>query len=149
MSNVLVFTPKHKLDFQKNYADFIAFTKNELTLFSEHEFKSPTGIQKGWECDKWSWLTSRGKKLTIVFGISHNHSKYTAFKAPFADFAKAYVRYQQSLNHKDSVMWASSLVWLYNALEEDAVQNNRDTVDVMNLNNTVINRVEAQIKTVG
>lgn len=146
MSNLLVFTPKHELDFQKNYADFIVFAKNELTLFGDHEFESPTGTQKGWECDKWSWDTARGKKLTIVFGNSENHSKYTPFKPPFADFAKAYVRYQQSLNHKDSVMWASSLVWLYNALEENAAQNDREAVDVLYLNNTVINCVEEQIK---
>lgn len=149
MSNVLVFTPKHKLDFQKNYADFMAFAKNDLTLFGDHEFDSPLGTQKGWECDKWSWGTARGKKLTIVFGNSENHSEYTPFKKPFADFAKAYVRYQQSLNHKDSVMWASSLVWLYNALEKNATQNDRTVVDIMHLNNSVINRVEEQVKSSG
>jgi hypothetical protein len=146
MSDVLVFTPKHERDFQKNYADFVAFAKNNLTLFADHEFKSPDGTQKGWDCDKWSWETARGKKLTVVFGNSENHSKYTPFKQPFSDFAKAYVRYQQSLNHKDSTLWASSLVWLYNALEESATQNDRAPVDIMSLNNTVINRVEEQIK---
>jgi len=149
MSDVLVFTPKHELDFQKNYADFIAFAKNELTLFAEHEFKSPEGTQKGWECDKWSWVTAGGKKLTIVFGKSESHAKYTPFKQPFSDFSKSYVRYQQSLNHKDSTMWASSLVWLHNAMEENATQNNRSAIDIMNLNNTVINRVEEQIKNSG
>jgi hypothetical protein len=146
MSDVLVFTPKHELDFQKNYDDFIAFAKNELMLFGDHEFKSPKGIQKGWECDKWSWVTSRGKKLTIVFGKSESNSKYTPFKRPFSDFAKAYVRYHQSLNHKDSTTWASSLVWIYKALEESATQNDRASVNIMSLNNTVINRVEEQIK---
>jgi hypothetical protein len=146
MSDVLVFTPKHKLDYQKNYADFIAFAKNDLTLFGDYEFNTPLGTQKGWECDKWSWGTARGKKLTIVFGNSVNHSKYIPFKQPFADFAKAYVRYEQSLNHKDSTAWASSLVWVYNALEENAAQNDRSDVDIMHLNNTVINRVEEQIK---
>ena len=146
MSDVLVFTPKHKLDYQKNYADFIAFAKNDLTLFGDHKFKAPLGTQKGWECDKWSWDTARSKKLTIVFGNSVNHSKYIPFKQPFADFAKAYVRYEQSLNHKDSTAWASSLVWIYNALEESAAQNDRADVDIMHLNNTVINRVEQQIR---
>lgn len=149
MSDVLVFTPKHKLDLQKNYAEFIAFAKNDLTLFHAHEFESPLGTQKGWECDKWSWETARGKKLTIVFGSSINHSKYIPFKQPFADFAKAYVRYHQSLNHKDSVSWASSLVWLYNALEESATKNDRGAVDIMCLTNTDINRVEEQIKNSG
>lgn len=146
MSDVLLFTPKHELDFQKNHDDFITFAKNELTLFSDLEFVSPEGIQKGWECDKWSWVTAKGRKLTIVFGSSENHSKYTPFQPPFSDFAKAYVRYQQSLNRKDSTMWASSLAWLYQALEEHAVHNEKSSVNIMNLNNEVINRVEEQIK---
>ena len=146
MADALVFTPKHELDCQKNYADFIAFAKNELTLFADHEFESSDGIQRGWNCDKWSWVPSSGKKLTIVFGNSKNQSEYIPFKQPFADFAKAYVRYEQSLNHKDSTNWASSLVWIYKALEENATQNDRSDVDIMHLNNTVINRVEEQIK---
>ncbi|WP_445425872.1 hypothetical protein [Alishewanella sp. HL-SH06] len=146
MADALVFTPKHQQDCQKNYADFIAFAKNELTLFADHEFESSDGIQRGWNCDKWSWVPSSGKKLTIVFGNSINSFEYIPFKQPFADFAKAYVRYEQSLNHKDSTCWALSLMWIYKALEENATQNDRSDVDIMHLNNTVINRVEEQIK---
>lgn len=145
MSDVLVFTPKHELDFQRNYDEFISFAKNELSLFSEHEFDSADALQKGWNCDKWSWDTSRGKKLTIVFGVSENIAKYRPYKQPFSDFAKGYVRYQQSLNHKDSTAWASSLVLLYQALEESAQENDRATIDVMNISNSVINRVEELI----
>lgn len=149
MSDVLIFTPKHKLELQKNYNDFIEFSKNKLTLFDDHEFESNSGVQKGWDCDKWSWGTAKGKKLTIVFGNSESHSKYSPFKQPFADFAKAFVRYQQSLNYKNSVMWASSLAWIYNALEESAIQNGREDVDIMHLTNTDINRIEEQIKNSG
>ncbi|MEF1295914.1 hypothetical protein QTO08_08545, partial [Vibrio parahaemolyticus] len=147
MSNVLLFTPKHKIDFQKNYDDFIAFAKNDLSLFEDIQFKTPEGIiQNGWECDKWSWKTEKGKKLTIVFGASQNHSKYTPFQPPLSDFAKAYVRYQQSLNKKDSTTWASSLVFLYQALEEHAAHNHKSSVDIMNINNNVIDRVEQKIR---
>ncbi|MDP5130758.1 MAG: hypothetical protein NWQ54_07725 [Paraglaciecola sp.] len=149
MADALVFTPKHQQDCQKNYADFIAFAKNELTLFADHEFESSDGIQRGWNCDKWSWVTSKEQKLTIVFGNSENQSEYIPFKQPFADFAKAYVRYEQSLNPKNSKSWASSLVWIYKALKENATQNDRSDVDIMHLNNTVINRVEEQIKSSG
>lgn len=142
MSNVLLFTSKHNLDFQKNYDEFVEFTKNHLTIFADYEFDG----KKGWDCDKWSWVTPRGKKLTFVFGISHSHSSYTHFRPPFSDFAKAYVRYEQSLNHKDSVVWASSLVWIYKAMEEYCKQNEKLSIDVMDLNNTIINRVEDLIK---
>lgn len=146
MSEVLVFTPKHKLELAKNLDDFIEFAKNELTLFDDQVHNSPNGLQKGWDCDKWSWQTKRGKKLTIVFGKSENHSKYTPFQQPFSDFAKAYVRYMQSLNQKDSVMWASSLVWLHDSLEEFSLHNKDKSIDVMNVNNAVINRVEELIR---
>ncbi len=147
MSDVLVFTPKHELNFKKNYDDFIAFAKNDLSLFEDIQFKTPEGVvQNGWECDKWSWMTEKGKKLTIVFGKSESHSKYTPFHLPFSDFAKAYVRYEQSLNQKNSTTWASSLVWLYHALEEHAVHNDKSSIDIMNINNSVINRVEELIK---
>ena len=143
MSKVLIFTPKHKLLFQKNFDEFIAFAKNKLTLFAENEFNG----QKGWNCDKWSWTSARGKKLSIVFGISHSHSRYTPYQNPFADFVKAYVRYHQSLNHIESVMLASSFAWLYQALAEQAEQSNTSIVDIMNINNNVINRTEELINT--
>ena len=92
---------------------------------------------------------SQRKKLTIVFGNSESHSKYSPFKQPFADFAKAFVRYQQSLNYKNSVMWASSLAWIYNALEESAIQNGREDVDIMHLTNTDINRTRSRLRLVG
>ncbi|MDP5130101.1 MAG: hypothetical protein NWQ54_04420, partial [Paraglaciecola sp.] len=145
MSNVFIFVPKHKLLFQKNYDEFIAFAKNKLTLFSDHEFKS----QKGWACDKWSWITSKGKKLSIVFGISHSHSRYTPFTSSFADFAKAYVRYHQSLNNLDSTRLASSLVWLYQALSEQARRKNSTPIDIMDINNSVISVTEDMIKNSG
>lgn len=146
MANVLVFTPQHQLDYQKNYDDFIAFAKNELTLFEEFEFSSPNGLQKGWECDKWSWFDSREKKHVYVSGISQSHSKYILYKQPFSDFARAYFRYHQSLNPKSGRTWFSSLGWLYEALEEKTNSAGRSEVDIMDLDNDVINNVERNIK---
>lgn len=142
MSDVLVFKPRHELNFQKNYDEFIAFTKDKLTLFDDVEFDG----KKGWECDKWSWMTPKGKKLTVVFGVSQNKSKYTPFKQPFSDFAKAYVRYNQSINHKDSTNWAGGFAWLYKALKEHAELNGHSEVSIMNLTNSVINSTENLIK---
>ena len=145
MADVLVFTPKSKFDYQKNYDDFIAFVKYELTLFSDHQYNG----KKGWDCDKWSWTTKNGRLLRIVFGLSETPHKYTPYKYPFADFAKAYVRYEMSLNRKDSVGFASSLPWLYRALLEYAELNNSNSIDVMALNNSVINRIDELIKLSG
>ena len=89
MSEVLAFIPNHELDCQKNYDDFIAFAKNELTLFSDCEYKG----KKGWDCDKFIWITAKGIKLSVVHGICDNGVHYTLYRSPYADFAKAYVRY--------------------------------------------------------
>lgn len=145
MDKVSVFTPKHKLDCEQNYAEFIAFAKNDLTLFSDHEFEARQVTQRGWECDKWSWYNKKRKKLTIVFGESLDNYNFIPFKEPFADFAKAFVRYELSLDFKYSTTWASSLVWIHKALEERATQNNRAYVDIMHLDNAIINRIEEEI----
>ena len=85
--------------------------------------------------------------MTIVFGISHNHSRFIPYEHTYANFAKAYVRYELSLNHKDSKGWASSLQWLYRALVEQAEQNNKSRIDIMDLRNSTINRTEELIRT--
>ncbi|WP_333810614.1 hypothetical protein, partial [Idiomarina baltica] len=143
MSNLLVYTPQYKLEFQKNYDGFIAFARDELTMFSDSESYG----KKGWECDRWSWMTAREKKMTIVFGISHSRSRYTPYRVPYADFAKAYVRYELSLNYKESLGWTSALPFLYQALAEHSESKNKSTVDVMEINNNIINRTEQLIKT--
>ena len=145
MSDVLVFIPKHELEFKKNYDDFISFAKNRLTLFAESEFKG----QKGWQCDRWSWLTPRGVKKHILFGLGENSAHYKPFKQPYADFAKAYSRYKLSLNPSNSDGWFHGLKWLYRALVEQAQRNGYSNISLLDINNNVINRTEELIKTSG
>jgi len=140
-SNVLIFSAKHKLACQKNYNEFIDFSKNKLTLFNDFEFNK----KKGWEAIKWSW-TPKLKKQTIVFGISEGNSKYTPYKEPFSDFARAFVRYEMSLRPKKSINFARALDYIYKALEEKAIQNGFfDQVDLMHIDNLVINRANELI----
>lgn len=141
MSDVLIFNPKHKLDFSKNFNDFIAFVKNELTWFLDQEHDG----KKGWECDRWTIESNTGRKLSFVFGVFIGGGKHTPFSPQFADFAKAYVCYQQSINPKNSVGFYKGFTWLYQALTENAEQNNHPTIDIMDINNTVINRAEELI----
>jgi hypothetical protein len=140
MSDLVVFIPQHKLDCQKNYDEFVSLAKNKLTLFNDFEDDN----KKGWDCEKWSWHAENGRKLTIVFGNSSSAYQHEPFKAPFADFAKAYVRYELSINAKLSTVFFSSLVWVYRALEEKALENS--LVDIMNINNDVINTIAKQIE---
>lgn len=145
MSNICIFTPGHEFACRSNYDDFIRFSKNELTLFDACKCNG----QVGWECDKWSWVTPKGKKLTFVFGISNSHSSYTPYSQPYLDFAKAFIRYHQSINFRHSTHWASALPWLYQALKEYADLNSKTEVDFLDLNNDIINRTEEIIRTSG
>ena len=141
MSNVLIFIPKHKLDCQKNYDEFVNFTKYELTLFEDYEFDGKTG----WESDKWGWEV-RDRILRVTFGVTEGSYKYTPFKAPFSDFARAYARYQMSLKSFQSFGWFAAIKFLYLALEEKTlIKSCTNSVDLMDIDNAVINRANELI----
>lgn len=144
MSKVLIFTPKHKLDYQKNYIDFIDHVKNQLTIFNDSEYEG----KKGWESDKWKLNTRRVE--TITFGVSENSYAYKPYKVPFSDFARAYVRYEMSLKSHGSKNFALALPYIYQALENKAIDHGKpDFVDLMDIDNSVIDNAERLIRNSG
>ncbi len=143
MSEVLIFTPKHTLEANENYHDFMAFTKNNLTLFSEYEFNG----EKGWACDKWEWVTDRGARYSILFGTPHGVGQVRPYNSQYADFMKAYARYEMSLRSKKSIGWFLSLHWIYKALLEQANKRNSNDVDILDINQRVVERTEELIRT--
>ena len=141
MSNVLIYSPKHKLDYQKNYDEFVFFAKDKLTLFDEYEFNGKTG----WKSDKWGW-ESGNKNRQIILGCSSGWLKYEPFKAPFSEFARAYARYKMSLKPVQSVNWYVAMKYLYLALEEKSlIKDCVDRVDLMDIDNSVVNRTNELI----
>lgn len=142
MVDVLIFSPKHKFDVQQNYDDFIMFAKNDLTMFSDCEFRE----KKGWECDKWTIETSGTRKIHLLFGICEDSMNFTPYQQPYADFARAYVRFYFSVNRLNSKAIVYALQWLYRALVEKAEENKKTEIDVMDINNNVINRAEELIR---
>ncbi|MDP5130100.1 MAG: hypothetical protein NWQ54_04415 [Paraglaciecola sp.] len=145
MFNVHIFIPKYKLELKKNYNDFIEFSKNRLTLFSECEYQG----QIGWDSNKWSFLTANGQKLSFVFGVSDNPYHFVPYQNPFSDFAKAYVRYNQSLKFHNSCHILSIFPFLYKALSEQANRKKCSIIDIIDINNNVIIRTEELIRVSG
>lgn len=145
-NQVLTFIPKHKLECQKNYDEYIEHCRAKLTIFDNAYDKKDKNSGTGWDCNKWSWKTKRGKNLTLVFGITKSRSKYTPFKQPFNAFAKAYCRYYMSVNYQEGINWASGLRWIYPVIERHARANGSDAVDIMSLNNTMVKEIVADLK---
>ena len=85
MAELLHFSPRHELDARKNLEDFILFARDELTTF---------GFDLDW--DKNYWPTAG-----VAFGNLDQKSRKLdpgkVMRAPFLAFAKAYLRYQQSI----------------------------------------------------
>ncbi|MCO6059018.1 integrase [Pseudomonas sp. MOB-449] len=82
MADILLFTPRHQRDCEKNLEDFIAMCRDRLTVF---------GADLDWDANAWPKVGNFTVKGTPGRG-------YTADQLMSADiipFAKAYVRYQQ------------------------------------------------------
>lgn len=85
MAELLHFSPRHELDARKNLEDFILFARDELTTF---------GSDLDWDENYWP-------TAGVAFGNLDQKSRKLdpgkVMRAPFLDFAKAYLRYQQSI----------------------------------------------------
>ncbi|WP_108447052.1 hypothetical protein [Halomonas denitrificans] len=96
MADVVYFSPRFEKDARRNLDDFICFCRNELTLYEE---------QGGFDVNLWRF-NHKGKPIAMRFSRysdKNNNYEYEPFSEPFLTFAKAYIRYQQSLNQVASV----------------------------------------------
>lgn len=82
MAEIFLFKPKAELSAEENLSAFIAKCRNELTVF---------GSSLDWEAAVWPNITVFAK-----LGVTTRKPSTEQLMAPeFADFAKAYFRYQQ------------------------------------------------------
>jgi len=110
MAEVVEFHSKAELSARENLDRFITFCRDDLSLYDWDELK---------------WVSSHFKKGGIVFtrfreGKNPYPSAENAMREPFLSFAKAFVRYKQSIRETTSIaafqMQAIRLV--HDALEE-------------------------------
>lgn len=82
MADLLLFTPKHQRDSQKNLNDFIAMCRDHLTVF---------GADLDWYASAWPKVGN----FTVMGAPARGYTTDQLLNADIIPFAKAYVRYQQ------------------------------------------------------
>lgn len=89
MNQIIIFTPKHELDCAKNLADFIERAKNHLKIYED---------QGGFDSSNWKHCLDNGRTQAMEFTGLAPAGKKTGelMQSPFIDFAKAYVRDNQT-----------------------------------------------------
>jgi hypothetical protein len=96
MGDVIFFSPRAEVSARQNLHNFIAYCRDELTLYEG---------QGGFSVNSWRY-DHKGRPVAMVFAkYSENSNPYSfdPLEEPFLSFAKAYIRYEQSLNEVSSV----------------------------------------------
>ena len=100
MSNIIVFQPKAELTAHANLTNFIAMARDQLQCWQEDE---------RFDWDKSCWPTHHSGIRFInlesakSFARASQPSAKHLLSAPFLDFAKAYIRYDQTINRTKSL----------------------------------------------
>lgn len=121
MSNILPFKPRHQRDCERNLKEFIARARDELTIYEE---------QGGFGAKSWKMVYPNGKSMSMSFTQLGAKARLegASMAEPFASFAKAYVREQQSLTTVNPSNMMSVLRHVYAGL-----QKVHGTVDILKL----------------
>ncbi|MDO9144640.1 hypothetical protein [Rhodoferax sp.] len=130
MSEVIFFQPRADLDAKRNLADFINHCRVNLTLYED---------QGGFTVNKW-YFKSADRSYAMAFSkYSEKNNPYliNPLDEPFLTFAKAHVRYTQSLGEIKSV--GSNMVVL--RLLHDALLIIHDQVDILKTDGLVLQKV--------
>lgn len=96
MTNVVFFQSRSELDANHNLADFIGYCRENLDLYED---------QGGFSVNKW-YFTIAGRKYAMAFSkYSEKNDPYNfdPLDEPFLTFAKAWIRYAQSIKQVKSV----------------------------------------------
>ncbi len=138
-NKILIWVPKHVQDGSKNLAEFISFAKEQLTIYGDQEDE----YGRGWYAGKWK--TNHSRSMAMVFGFSSNAYKIDRlFDNPFMDFAKAFVRQEQTILEAMNVGdWLNVFRLLHDTLKE---LNSNKPPSIMDVNADVQDRVEELIK---
>ncbi|MBX8540401.1 integrase [Pseudomonas cichorii] len=82
MADLLLFTPNHQRDSQKNLDDFISMCRDRLTVF---------GADLDWHANAWPKVGN----FTVMGAPARGYTTDQLLSVDIVPFAKAYVRYQQ------------------------------------------------------
>ena len=96
MADIIHFQPKHEISAKQNLDSFIDHCKNTLTLYDD---------QGGWQSNNWQHK-QKSRSIAMTFSkyrAKSNPANFDPLDEPFLSFAKAYIRYNQSIKAVSSV----------------------------------------------
>ena len=96
MADIIHFQPKHEISAKQNLDSFIEHCKNTLTLYDD---------QGGWKSNNWQHKQNN-RSIAMTFSkyrVKSNPANFDPLDEPFLSFAKAYIRYNQSIKAVSSV----------------------------------------------
>ncbi len=135
MANIIHFQSSHEIRAEQNLDRFIEHCKNTLTLYNE---------QGGWQSNSWQHK-QKNRSIAMTFSKyreTSNPANFDPLDEPFLSFAKAYVRYNQSIKAVSSV--TNKMVAL--RILHDALIEVHCIANVLNADGQVIVELEAITK---
>ncbi len=96
MAEIIHFQPRHEISAKQNLDSFIEHCKNQLTLYDN---------QGGWQSNNWQHK-QKNRSIAMTFSKyreKSNPANFEPLDEPFLSFAKAYIRYNQSIKAVSSV----------------------------------------------
>ncbi|MGI2122833.1 hypothetical protein ACRN9J_11675 [Shewanella baltica] len=135
MANVIHFQPKNEMAAQKNLENFIEHCRDNLTLYED---------QGGWKNNNWQHK-QKNRYIAMTFSTyreKSNPANFDPLNEPYLSFAKAYIRYNQSIKAVSSV--TNKMVAL--RMLHDALSEVHGVTNVLQTDGLVIGELEALIK---
>ena len=131
MANLIYFQPSSELKAKNNLDEFIVHCRENLTLYEE---------QGGFNSNKWKHQF-KNSSITMLFSkyrINSHSKKYELLEEPFLSFAKAYIRYTQSVRAVTSVAHVmKALRILHDALLEVHL-----TTDILKIDGLTLGKLQ-------
>ncbi|MBB1398094.1 hypothetical protein [Pseudoalteromonas sp. SG44-8] len=135
MADIIHFQPKHEISAKQNLDSFIEHCKNTLTLYDD---------QGGWRSNSWKHK-QKNRSIAMTFSkfrAKSNPANFDPLDEPFLSFAKAYIRYSQSIKAVSSV--ANKMVAL--RMLHDALVAVHGIANVLKTDGLVIGELETITK---
>lgn len=130
MADVIFFQSRSEIDANQNLIDFINYCRENLDLYED---------QGGFSVNKWHFIVA-GRKYTMAFSkYSKKNDSYNfdPMDEPFLIFAKAWIRYAQSIEQVKSI--ANKMIVL--RLLHDAIIEIHNIADIKITDGLVLQKV--------
>lgn len=135
MADIIHFQPKHDITAKQNLNSFIEHCRDRLTLYDD---------QGGWQSNNWKHK-QKSRSIAMTFSKyreKSNPANFEPLDEPFLSFAKAYIRYNQSIKAVSSI--GTKMVAL--RMLHDALIEVHSVANVLKTDGLVIGELEVLTK---